>query len=351
MRYDTPERYIVGGARIVMAVAKQLGDLLRLVVSSVGEDGTLYLCGTCVVLERLSRERGGETASEELIAGLLEQLHLALAKCRHPTCDEREPERGGRGVGEGPEWWEKRAGERWESVWQLCRETVRDVGEERRQTLLSLVCECRHFAVVCCQLLATALAAGRSCGCWLNGRESRFLLERFWSAHIDRFADRVDPISDGTRGDDVHTIWCRCLEHLVLLVTIHEVSQENQDTTAPTSHTEQFLCQNTSNKLAIKLSRTFPQVLHAVYQQWWNSDKDTLQNSPEIPTINKDGTGLILKVGLSISNLCTCDALKSLKSTKRDFLNGQSVPTRLEGRINSNMFFYHAAEQLLRNTQ
>ena len=297
--------HIVGGARIVMAVAKQLGDLLRLVVSSVGEDGTLYLCGTCVVLERLSRERGGETASEELLAGLLEQLHLALEKCRHPTCDEREPERGGRGVGEGPEWWEKRVGERWESVWQLCRETVRDVGEERRQTLLSLVCECRHFAAVCCQLLATALAAGRSCVCWLNGRESRFLLqfvERFWSAHIDRFADRVDPISDGTRGDEVHTIWCRCLEHLVLLVTIHEVAQ---DTTAPTSHTE-FLCQNASNKLAITLSRSFPQTLHAVYQQWWNSDKDTLQNSPEIPTINKDGTGLILKVGLSISVYKRC---------------------------------------------
>ena len=292
--------HIVGGARIVMAVAKQLGDLLRLAVSGE-EEALLYFCATCLVLEQQSRERGGETASEELLAGLLGQLNLELeerAKCRRgPTWDGRELERSGEGVGEGPEVWE---GEWWESVWQLCREAARVVGAERRQTLESLVCECHHFQVVCCQLLATALAAARSCGFWLRERrlETRFLqrfLDDFWSVQVNRFATRVDPISDGAQLD-VHTLWCCCLEHLVVLITIHGVSQEM---VAPFTHAEEFLCRNASNKLTVKLSHSFPQALRAVYQQWWNIDKEKLQNSSEIPTINKKGTGLVLKVRLS----------------------------------------------------
>lgn len=302
-----------------MAVAKQLGDLLGLVVSSAGE-GTLYLCATCVLLERLSRERDGEAASEELLAGLLEKLHLELdnrAK-RRPTCDGGESERGGRGEGEGSEWWEKGAGERWESVWQLSRETARVVGEEQRQTLLSFVCECHRFQAVSCQLLATALAAGRCCGFWRESLERRFLLrfvQLFWSTQIDRFSERVDPFSDGAQ----ETIWCSCLEHLVLFLTIHKVFHENQYAIAQQAHIEEFLCKGTSNNLAVKLAHVFPQALYVVYQTWWSSDKDALLNSHEIPTRNKVRTGLILKVGkYQYQNLCV-HCSKSLKSQNEIF--------------------------------
>ena len=278
------------------AAAELLGGLLRLAVSSPEEE-ELYICVASLVLERLGRERDEGTASEALLAGLLGQLHGELEE---PAKSHSGSQRGGGGEGEGPERWEKGAGERWESVWQLCRQLA-PLGERRLKTLLSFVCGCRHFQVVCCQLMASALAAGRACGFWRRELERRFLRHifgQFISERIDRFAKRVDPYSDGVPQTD----WVRCLEQLTLLLTICEMSQ---NFTQPLTCKEDFLCRSTTNKLAVKLSQTFPRALHIAYQQWWSSDEKSLKISLAIPPIHRDRAGQILKVGLSNLTFCS----------------------------------------------
>ena len=293
-----------------------LGNLLRL-STSAGDDGALYLCAARIILQRVRENDGadgGEIARETLLAGLLKRLEL----------EERAAPTHERGLGVGEEG--EGVGERWESVWQLCS-VAAQIGKNQQKALLSFVCDCRHFQTCCCQLVSAALAVGQMCGALHDGHHlGRFLVQfydQFWSNQIDLFDKHVGSITGAT--SDPNTVWYHCLNHLALLHTIQEMHKvttpimqqqggiftgsENQsslrrselETSTANSSVNAcnlFLCEAISDPFAARLACAVPQVLAAVYKQSWNNDCEILGNKLKyIPTAEKKGVGLILKVG------------------------------------------------------
>lgn len=250
-----------------------IGDLLRLAVE---EDTLLYLPGICLLLERVYRENGEEEASEALLSGLLGQLQDPAKTSVEKVVVE---------------WWNKNTRETWEYLWQLSAEAPATSG---RQTLASFVCDCRHFQAFSCQLAVVALAAGRVCGFWSHDLENRFVQQfagRFRSVLIDRFINPAVPNSNGPT-EDVE--WWDCLRNLSLLLTTSEISTKFL---APLTVKED-LCRGPSGKMAVQLAHSLPGIFHAAYKKWWQRDEKLIKSDHQIPTADKKGAGLLIKVRL-----------------------------------------------------
>ena len=307
-------------------------ELLRLAAASSGEDGTFYLCAACIALQQ---EKGGERKSEALLASLLQLLSAVSPACESTYGWEENGVGGeggeeGEGEGEGEGGWG--VGGRMGTVWQLCREAAK-VGQENQKTLLRFVCGSCHFQVSCCQLVSAALAVGYNCGV-LQGGEiiNHFLmqiLEQFWSIQIDRFAKQVGFINLAAVSENKAStinVWCSCIKHIALLHILQEMHRtliskllrQEMGFPGPTSQTglptcrnetdtsgtstmkscKLFLCEDISNPLATRLACVLPHILYGIYLQWWNNDHEILKSRKKLPTTDKEGVGLILKVGV-----------------------------------------------------
>ena len=312
-----------------MAAAKSvLGDLLRLATSVRG--GTFYLCAACIALQQQQRPgKDVERANEALLASLLQQLERdsasffsqdASSVCEGRVRGDEGGEEEGNGVGNGG--WREGEGEEgvWAGIVQLFHGVTEDCAREGpSQTLLGFISDCRHFQASCNRFLLAALAVGCSCGILQGERLDHFLEqfhEEFWSSRIDLFAKHVGSIDSFVSEDktSIVNVFCSCLKHISFLHVLQEIqrtliSAQDVILSRPTSQTSlhrdgsrttlcnMFLCESISNPLAAGLARTVPQVLHAVYRTAWNNDHKSLSDDRKIPTANKEGVGLILKVG------------------------------------------------------
>ena len=317
----------MGGAGTSMAAANSLvlGDLLRLAISSV-EGNTFYLCAACNTLQQ---EKDVKRANEELLASLLQQLEREIATFSRDgftassACEDYF--RGGEELEEeeGNETgWGGREDERgvWAAVVQLYQGVAELCASEKSpKALLGFISNCLHFQTSCNHFLLATLAVGWSCGVLRGECLGHFLEqfhEQFWSSQIDQFAKRVGCINPFVIENKTSVVdgFYSCLKHVSLLHILQEMQRtliDAQDTifscqTSQTSlHGDRsrttlgnvFLCEAISNPLATELARAVPQVLHAVYQAVWSSDRKMLTHDRKIPTTNKDGVGLILKVG------------------------------------------------------
>ena len=276
------------------------------------DENFYYFCAACILLnEELKGAGGAEKARETLLAALLKQLEVKLGA----TWVGLEEQNGGR-EGEG----ETGVAKRWESVWHLYQEAAQ-VGDNKQETLLSFVSHSCHFQVVSCQVVSAALAIGYSCNVFRDMDHLNYILmqyyERFWSIWIDWLAQHIGTI-DNSKQDTV-TVWYNCLRHVALLHTlkgmyeavtaaqkdrmatryihVHVCPSMNVNCQTMTSP-DMFLCDAISTPLVVGLVCVLPKVLNRVYQHVWRKDLESLNARHHIPTAEKKGVGLILKVSI-----------------------------------------------------
>lgn len=285
----------------------ELFELLRQAISST-EDRNVYLCAACIVLQK---ESSVEQAYESLLSCVVQLLECQSAASSMCTCEicgvgDGGGVSGGEGEGEGV---------RGRRVWQLCCEAAK-FGVRNSQTLLGFVCACRHFQDCCCQLVLAALTVGCSCGFLREGKNlSHFLTHvymEFWSSQIEQFAKKANSINMCIESSATD-VWYSCIKHAALLHVLQQMHSvlnsklgqytctgstglSNETGTTLTTTCKQFLCEKTSNPLAVRLAHALPRVLHSMYQKWWKTDEEVLKNQKEIPAVNGEGVGLVLKV-------------------------------------------------------
>ena len=298
----------------IMAAAKpiELFELLRQAISST-EDGNVYLCAACIVLQK---ESSVERAYESLLASvlqLLERQSAASSTCTCEICGVGMGDGGGVSGGEG-----EGEGVRGRRVWQLCREAAK-FGVRNSKPLLGFLCSCHHFQDCCCQLVLAALTLGCSCGFLQGGKNlSHFLTHvymHFWSSQIEQFAKIANSINLSIESSATD-VWFICIKHAALLHVLQQMHSvlkstlgqymctgstrqtglSNETDTSMATTCKQFLCEETSNPLAVRLAHALPRVLHSMYQKWWRSDEEILKNQKEVPAVNEEGVGLVLKV-------------------------------------------------------
>lgn len=299
---------------MVMATAELYG-LLRQAVSST-EDGNFYLCAACIALRQ---ENSVERARKSLLASVLQLLERQSAASSLCTCEICGVGGGSGREGEG-------ARGRRDDVWQLCCEALK-FGEGNSKTLLSFVCDCHHFQECCCQLVLAALAVGCSHDFLREGENlSHFLTHvymQFWSPQIERFSKQVNSISTSTEKNEPSTIdgWSDCIKNVALLHVLQQMHslleskleqytctdstcQTGLSSETGTSRTStivtcrQFMCEETSKPLTVRLAHAH--ILHSMYLKWWRNDEDDLKNRKEIPAVNRERVGLVLKVGILV---------------------------------------------------
>lgn len=295
-----------------------LEHLLGLATSS--KDEHFYCCAACIsLLEEVKGDGDAGTARETLLAAFLKQLESQLGV---PKATWIGLEGGRRREGEGEAG--AGAGEWWESVWHLCHEAAQ-VGDNKQKTLLSFVSLSRHFQVRSCQLTSVALAIGQGSNVLQDTENlNNFLLqyyEQFWSIQIDLLAKHIGSVEDEQKSNTI-TGWYRCIQSLVLLHILNKIYEAL--TTAlqcpalsGLTHTDAslkkvqtvtscdlFLCESISTPLVDKLTFLVPRILHRVYSSMWSRDMETLNTQRMIPTSEKKGFGLTLKVSVVLQFMC-----------------------------------------------
>ena len=304
-----------------------MDELLRLAAFSQ-EDGAFHASAACIAL-RVEKSSGSEAARDVLLASLLRLLEtesaiiISKSETAAPTfCEgcasscacgggDGGGGRGGRDQGRG-------VGGR-KTVWQLTSELVGECNPKTWQLggiYRLLTCSC--------QLVSAALSVGH-CSAVLQVGETlnHFLKQvhtRFWSHQMSRFAKQVGPVDNlPTDSSALINGWCACIVLLHVVQEMHETltstlrretgltslasqggahgSETETSATDTTEICKLFLCEDVSCPLASKVARSAPQLLHSLYLQWWSFDYGILKNKREIPMVNNEGAGLVLKVG------------------------------------------------------
>ena len=311
----------------------KMDELLRLAAFSQ-EYEAFHASAACIALrgqqQRLEKSSGSEAARDVLLASLLrllETIIISKSETAAPTfCEgcasscacgggEGGGGRGGRDQGRG-------VGGR-KTVWQLSSELV---GECNPKTWQSLALGGIYRLLTCsCQLVSAALLVGH-CSAVLQVGETlnHFLKQvhaRFWSHQMSRFAKQVGPVDNlPTDSSALINGWCTCIVLLHVIQEMHETltstlrretgltslasqggahgSETETSVTDTTEICKLFLCEDVSCPLASKVARSAPQLLHSLYLQWWSFDFGILKNKLEIPMVNNEGVGLVLKVGV-----------------------------------------------------